>query len=465
MDPTPMQAGWVKIVGTLADYPARSLFAWYLGLIAAGTLLLCLPACRAPGTEAFRVIDALFTATSAASVTGLMVVSVETELSFVGQLVVLMLIQLGGLGVMSIGTLLFVSLSGRQPLQYRLLTRATLGAPLQVDIGRLIWLVVLVTLALEALGAVALLLARLGDGPWPELMWWAVFHAVSGFCNAGIALQDASLAPWAGDPAVILSMAALIVAGGLGFPVLLDILHLRRGEQDRRSLRFHTRLVLTATALLVLGGAAAFWLLERPGALAAMSPGEAALHALFQSVTARTAGFSTMPTASLAYPALFVLMLLMIVGGNSCSTAGGVKVSTATVLVLEATALARRRWQAAAFGRRVPERVLRTASAVVAIYAVVLAGGMFLLLAIEARNLPHFQAGGDFASLVFETVSALGTVGLTTGITAELGPGSRLVVIVLMVLGRVGPLALASVLLQSPRGPKVRYPESEVIVG
>src|SRR5690606_28058297 len=181
-----------------------TLFAWYLGLIAAGTLLLLLPACRLAGSGTPSFTDALFTATSAASVTGLMVTSLETDLSLLGQGVVLLLIQLGGLGVMSIGTLLFVSLTGRQPVRFHVLTRETLGAPLGADVGRLILLVLAVTLALEAIGAVVLLLARLGDGPFADVLWWAVFHAVSGFCNAGIALQDASLAPWSGEPAVIL---------------------------------------------------------------------------------------------------------------------------------------------------------------------------------------------------------------------------------------------------------------------
>jgi trk system potassium uptake protein len=460
-----MQTGMVKFVGTLAGYPARTLFAWYVTLIAVGTLLLLLPVCRAADVDPFSFTDALFTATSAASVTGLMVTSVETELSFIGQLVVLLLIQLGGLGIMSIGTLLFVSITGRQPVRFHLLTRETLGAPLGADVGRLILLVVGITLLLEAIGAFVLLCARLGDGPFTEVLWWAVFHAVSGFCNSGIALQDASLAPWSGDPVIILTMVALIIAGGLGFPVLLDLLHIRRGSPDRRSLRFHTRLVLTATVILLAAGALAIWLMERNGALGAMPAGQAALNALFQSVTARSAGFSTVPIQQFAYPSLFVLLLLMFIGGNSCSTAGGVKVSTVAVLALEGVSLARRRWQTAAFGRGVPQRVLATAAAVVAVYALVLVTGILLLLLIEMHDRPHAEAGGHFMDTVFEAVSALGTVGLSTGMTGELGDAARLVVIMMMLLGRVGPLAMASVLLRRPQGAKIRYPESEVIVG
>ncbi len=460
-----MQTGLVRFAGSLADYPARTLFAWYFGLVGVGTALLLLPGCRAAGADPLSFSDALFTATSAAAVTGLMVVSPASDLSFGGQLVVLLLIQLGGLGVMSIGTLLFVGMTGRQPLQYRLLTRETLGAPLSTNMGRLILLVVAVTLALEAIGALLLLLARLGDGPFLELLWWAVFHAVSGFCNAGISLQDDSMAPWSGSPAVLLTMAALIVAGGLGFPVLLDLLHLRRENRDRRGLRFHSQLVVTATVVLLAGGTAAIWLAERNGALGMMPACEALLHAFFQSVTARTAGFATLPIEQFAYPSLFVLLLLMFIGGGACSTAGGVKVTTAAVLAMEGFALVRRRWQTAAFGRRVPQRVLAAAAAVVAVYTLVLVTGILLLLILEGGDRPHADAGGHFLDTVFEAVSALGTVGLSTGLTGDLGEASRLVVVAMMLLGRVGPLAIASLLLRGPAGPKIRYPEGEVIVG
>jgi trk system potassium uptake protein TrkH len=207
------------------------------------------------------------------------------------------------------------------------------------------------------------------------------------------------------------------------------------------------------------------WLVERNGAFADMSAGETVLASIFQSVTARTAGFSTLPMETLAYPSLFALLLLMFIGGGACSTAGGIKVSTFGVLTLQGLALARHKWQAAAFGRRVPERMISTAMAVLSVYTLVLLGGLMLLLILESHDLAHAGGGGHFMDLMFEATSALGTVGLSTGITAELGEGSRVVLVLMMLLGRVGPLAMASVLLQRPQGPKIRYPESEVIVG
>jgi trk system potassium uptake protein len=460
-----MDQGLVKFVGAVATYPARTLFAWYTGLVAVGTGLLLLPASRLEGAPALSFTDALFTATSAASVSGLMVKSMATDLSFTGQAVVLLLIQLGGLGILTIGTLLFVHVTGRQPVQFRLLTKETLGAPLGSDIERLVLQVVAITLLVEALGALALFFARLGDGPFAEVVWWAVFHAVSGFCNAGISLQDASLAPWSGSPGVVLTMAGLIIVGGLGFPVLLDLLRLGRGDRDRRRLRFHSWLVISATLILLVTGTLGIWLVERDDAFRAMPVGQAVMNAFFQSVTARSAGFETLPIAQLAYPTLFILMLLMFIGGGSCSTAGGIKVSTAAVLTLEGIALARRRWQVAAFGRRIPGRALATAMTVLVVYALVLVTAILLLLIFETHDQTHAGADGLFMDLVFEATSALGTVGLSTGVTGELGEASRLVLITLMLLGRVGPLAMASRLMQGPTGPKIRYPESEVIVG
>jgi len=460
-----VQTRLVKYVGVMADYPSRALFSWYVGLIAVGTLALLLPICRAPGVPPFEFIDALFTAASASTVTGLMVLSLESQLSFTGQAVVLLLIQLGGFGIMSIGTLLFVSATGRQPVRFHVLTKETLGAPLGADVKRLILLVAAVTLAVEAAGAAGLMLARLGDGPFLDVLWWAVFHAVSGFCNSGISLQDASLAAWAGDPTVILVMTGLIIAGGLGFPVLLDLRNVRKTGRDRRSLRFHTRLVVTATFFLVVGGTIVIWWLERNQGLADMGPVDAVVNALFQSVTARSAGFSTLPIESLVYPSLFVLMLLMIVGGSSCSTAGGIKVPTIAVLVLQAKALVRHDWQMNAFHRRVSDRALLLAVTVTATYLVVLVIGAAVLLVLETRDLPRAVAQGEFLDVVFEAVSALGTVGLSTGATARLSDGGQLVVVLMMLLGRVGPLAMASSLLRRPQGPKIRYPQSEVIIG
>lgn len=460
-----MQPALISFAGALAGYPVRTLFGWYAGLIGLGTVLLLLPACRAAGAAPFSLTDALFTAASAACVTGLMVISAANDLSLTGQVVVLVLIQLGGLGIMSIATLLFVSVTGRQPVHYRLLTRDTLGAPLDADLKRLLGLVVLVTLSFEAAGAIGLVLARAGDGPWGELVWWAVFHSVSAFCNAGITLQESSLAPWAGDPGVVLLMAALIVSGGFGFPVLLDLLERHGPKRDRRHLGLHTRMVVAASALFVLLGATAFWLIERDGELAQLGLWEGLLGAFFQSVTARTAGFSTLEVASLSNATLFLLMGLMFVGAAPCSTGGGVKVTTISILLLQGHALLRRRWQTAAFGRRVPDRLLATASVVVAVQGLLLLTGLWLLLVFEQSDLSHAQAGGEFTAIVFEAFSALGTVGLSTGITASLGEPSRLVLVAMMLCGRVGPLVLASVLLRGPSGPNIRYPEGEMIIG
>ena len=212
-------------------------------------------------------------------------------------------------------------------------------------------------------------------------------------------------------------------------------------------------------------GAGAFWLLERDGALAGAGPAEAATVAFFHSASARTAGFSTLGLGGLSNATLFVLMLLMFVGGGPCSTAGGVKVTTLSVLVLQGVAQARRKWQTAAFSRRVPARVLATATVVVAVQGLILVAGLMAILVIQSGDIPHEASRQDFMDALFETTSALGTVGLSTGLTTGLEDASRCVIAVMLVLGRAGPRAIASLLMRGPAGPRIRYPEEEIIVG
>jgi len=459
-----VQGRLLKFAGALAVYPARMLFGWYAGLVGIGTVVLMLPATRAAGAGAPGLVDSLFTAASAACVTGLMVTP-TTGFSFSGQVVLLVLIQLGGLGIMSIATLLFVGLTHRQPVHFRLLTEETLGAPVGTDLLALLLKVVGLTLAAELAGALMLFVARAGEAPAGELLWWSVFHAVSAFCNSGISLQQDSLAAWSGHAGVLLTVGVLVIAGGLGFPVLFDVLKGGRKWARGRRLSVHTKLVLAASGLLLVAGAVSFWLLERDGALAGAAPAEAATVAFFHSASARTAGFSTLEFGGLSNATLFVLMLLMFVGGGPCSTAGGVKVTTLSVLVLQGVAQARRRWQTAAFQRRVPSRALVTATVVVAVQGLILVTGLMAILVIESGDIPHEASRQDFLDAVFETTSALGTVGLSTGLTTQLKDPSRLVVAAMMVLGRVGPLAIASLLMRGPAGPRIRYPEEEIIVG
>jgi len=459
-----VQGRLLKFAGALAVYPARMLFGWYLGLVGLGTALLMAPGTRAAGAEPLGLVDAIFTAASAACVTGLMVTP-TTEFSFPGQVILLVLIQLGGLGIMSIATLLFVGITQRQPVHFRLLTKETLGAPVGTDLLSLLLKVVGLTLAAELAGTAILFLARLGEAPAGELLWWSVFHAVSAFCNSGISLQQDSLAGWSGNAGVLLTVGVLVVAGGLGFPVLIDVVKGGRRWAGGRRLTVHTKIVLAASSLLLVAGAVAFWLLERDGTLAGAAPADAVMVAFFHSASARTAGFSTLELGGLSNATLFVLILLMFVGGGPCSTAGGVKVTTLSVLVLQGVAQARRKWQTAAFGRRVPAPVLVTATVVVAVQGLILVTGLMAILVIQGGDIPHEASRQDFLDAFFETTSALGTVGLSTGLTAGLEDASRLVIAGMMVLGRVGPLAIASLLVRGPAGARIRYPQEEIIVG
>lgn len=456
-----------RIVGSLAVYPARALFAWYLLLILAGTGMLVVPLCQRPDAAPISFSDALFMATSAACVTGLVVRDVA-EFSLTGQVVLLLLMQFGGIGIMTLATVFLVSVVGHQTLRHLAAAQQTVGTDLRADLRVLLPRVIRVILVLEAIGFLGLLLGRLGDGPFMEIAWWALFHAVSAFCNAGLTLSPDSLQPWAAEPLITLPVALLLVLGGLGYPVLIDLFTgLRRHWPfcSWQALSFHSRLTLAATLILLVSGALVFLFAERNAALAGQSLGHATLQAVFESATARTAGFSTVPTGALSTLTLFVLAILMFIGAGPSSTAGGVKVTTISALFLYGLGRLRGRHQATAFGHSIPGRLIAGATVVliVGIGLITLATG--LILFFEDSRVPYGAAGPLFLQVLFENVSAFGTVGLSTGITRSLSEPSRMVIVVMMFIGRIGPLALVMLLLPRSRGPDIKYPEGDLHLG
>ncbi|MGD8977524.1 MAG: potassium transporter TrkG [Gammaproteobacteria bacterium] len=456
-----------RFVGSLAVYPARALFAWYLLLVLAGAILLSLPVCHRPGLTPISLSDALFMATSAACVTGLVVRDVA-EFSLAGQVVLLLLIQLGGIGIMTLATLFLVSIIGHQTLRHLAAAQQTVGADLGADLRVLLSGVVRVVLTLEAIGFVVLLIGRWGNGPLPDIAWWALFHAVSAFCNAGLTLSPDSLQPWAGQWWVTLPVALLLILGGLGYPVLVDLftnIRHRGPHYGWRGLSFHSRLTLTTSVVLLLLGALAFLVAERNASLADLEPAQASILALFESATARTAGFSTVPTGTFSTLTLFVLALLMFIGAGPSSTAGGVKVTTVSALFLYGLGRLRGRHQATAFGHAIPERLIAGATVVLIVGIGLITLAVALILLFEDSRVSHQAAGPLFIQVLFETVSAFGTVGLSTGITRELGEASRLVIVAMMFIGRIGPLALVMLLLPREHGPHIKYPEGDLQIG
>ncbi len=442
--------------------PGLAFLLVFLVAILCGSGLLCLPEAT-PASAPISYLDALFTSTSAVCVTGLIVRDPAAELTRFGHVVILALIQLGGLGVMSVAAALALLLGRGIGIRESSLMREVFQVPMLMEVGQILRFIVLWTLGTEALGAVVLygqLESMLPDRG--ERLFCAVFHAVSAFCNAGFSTFPDSLVSWSGRPLALGTVAALLVIGGLGFTVVLNLVHwvqargrgLRRSELPR--LRLQTRVVLGWTAGLLLAGTVLIGILEWRGALAGLSWSERLAQAVFQSATCRTAGFNSLDLAALGPAVLFVMILLMFIGAGSGSTAGGVKITTLAVIAAEIRAIGSGRRQARIGDRELDPMDRQRATVVLTAGAVVAAAGTFLLLITEHA---------PFMEVVFETVSALGTVGLSLGLTPQLSAAGKVVVVVLMFVGRLGVLTFAYGLVKPGRDASVRLPRGGLMIG
>ncbi len=442
--------------------PLRLLLASFLGLILLGTCLLKFPFATPP-ERPIGWIDALFTATSATCVTGLIVRDTGSEFTLFGQLVILGLIQTGGLGVMTFFLFILGSRRGKLSLASRSILEQTLaGAGGWREVRPLLRLVFRFTLSVEAIGALFLFAhwyPALGPGP---AAYAGAFHAVSAFCNAGFSTFATSLAHYRQDTFVNLTVAGLIILGGLGFFTLHELQMARR---DLRRVSVHVKLALAVTGCLIAVGTGLIWLLEGRNTLRGLPWEDQLLASFFQSVTTRTAGFNTLDIGALAPATLFVMIVLMFVGGSPGSCAGGIKTTTLGVLTMVAWSRLRHRRYVNLFRRTLtPATVGNTLAITVGGFTMVNAG-LFSLLLLDAPSVVGPGEQKIFIGYFFETVSALGTVGLSTGVTPELSPAARFLVSLLMFLGRVGPLSAAAALTRPSRVDDWRYPEEDVMVG
>jgi len=439
--------------------PMQIIVLVFLVIILTGGLLLHLPISAKSG-EPTPFLTALFTATSCTCVTGLALVDTFTHWSLFGQIVMLLLIQIGGLGFMTIVTLFFFALHRRIGLKERLVMAQSLGLEDLNGVVRMVKLVLQRTMIVEGTGAVLLTVRFCFQMPFGKALWWGVFHSVSAFCNAGFDIMGAveaggSLVTYVGDPMVNLVLVALITVSGLGFFVWDDVLKHKRFKR----LSVHSRLVLVISGILTFGGAVLFALLEwnNPGTLGGMPVGEKLLAALFQSVTTRTAGFYTIAQGSLTDASLVLTDILMLIGGSSGSTAGGVKTVTVAVLLLSIIATARGRSRVTVFHRTINPKQISDAVAVV---------GMALLVAFGGAMFLSVSNGLPFMECIYETISAIATVGLTTGITPSLNAISQMIIIVLMFFGRVGIMTISLGFLLSDRAEeRYRFAETKVLIG
>lgn len=431
----------------------------FVAIILAGALLLTLPFAAKSG-QSTPFLTALFTATSCTCVTGLSLVDTFTHWSMFGQVVMLLLIQIGGLGFMTILTLFFFIMHRRIGLKERMIIAQSFGLDKLSGIVKMVKKVLRRTLIMEASGALILTVRFALQMPLPRAVWCGVFHAVSAFCNAGFDIlgaveQGGSLVVYAADPVVNITLMILIVTGGLGFFVWEDILTKKRFHD----LAVYTRLVLLISAVLLFGGAALFALLEwnNPATLGTLPAGGKLLAAMFQSVTVRTAGFYTISQGALCDASVAVTDLLMFIGGGSGSTAGGAKMVTVGVLLLSVLATAHGRSRVTVFHRTISGDQIKNAVAVTAMmFIAVFAAGIILSV---LNNLP-------VQDCIYETISALATVGLTTGITTRLNTISQLVLVILMFFGRVGIMTISlGFLLSDGAKERYRFADTKLLIG
>ena len=439
----------------------------FFAAIAAGALLLKLPFAAVSG-RALSAVDALFMATSATCVTGLSVVDIGSRLSLFGQLVLLGLVQIGGLGIMTFSLLFFMLLGRRVSLCGRY-CMDTLSDELDLDNFRFaLAKIFTVTAGVELCGAVLLFAYLRHIHTLPGAVYSSIFHTVAAFCNAGFSLYHDNLGAFVQHPYVQCVIMGLIIIGGLGFIVIDELMAwvACRPGQVRSRLSLHSRVALTGTGLLIAGGTLGIWLLEKNNVLSGLAPPDQIANAAFLSITSRTAGFNTLSTGLLTNASLCVVIFLMFIGACSGSTAGGIKIGTFFTLLSVMIARLKGQRSASLFHRRLPEETVDKAMIVFVVALLIIFIMVFALQMTEAAALSRGQERGMFLNLLFEAVSAFGTVGLSTGVTPELSALGKMIIVLLMFVGRVGPLTLVVALqVRKSRTLKYEYPQGDILIG
>ncbi|MFC6080655.1 TrkH family potassium uptake protein [Sphaerisporangium aureirubrum] len=437
-------------------HPAQVVVAGFGLAVAVGTLLLSLPIATTTG-ESAPFLTALFTVTSAVCVTGLLLVDTSAHWSVFGEVVIALLMQVGGLGVMTLGTVFTLLVSKRLGVRARMLAQMETKTLSLADVRRIVARVVVFSLVCEAVAAVVLT-ARFAAGygePIGRAVYLGVFHSVSAFNNGGFALWSDSLMRFVGDPWICLTIAVAVIVGGLGFPVVFELM---RSWRRPRRWSILTRITLATTVGLLIFGTVAFIAAEwsNPRTLGPLDDAGKWLAAFFTAVMPRSGGFNTLDLAHLYPSSWLVTDLLMFVGGGSAGTAGGIKVTTFGLFAFIVWAELRGEPRVNIGHRRLPEGAQRQVVAVMALGAGIVVVSTYLLLVITPHSLDQ---------VLFEVISAFGTVGISTGITAELGTAGHVMMVVLMFIGRIGPLTLGSALALKERSRRYELPEERVIIG
>ncbi len=430
----------------------------FLCIILLGAFLLCLPIASKSG-EWTSFLDACFTATSATCVTGLIVFDTFTHWTIFGQIVIITMIQIGGLGLMTLVASLALFMKRRINLQERRLLLQSSGNLQYGDLSRMLKEILSGTLLFEGIGAILLAIRfcpQMGVGAG---IYNAIFHSVSAFCNAGFDLMGkyrpfGSLTAYVDDPLVSLTICALIIIGGIGFLVWDDV---RRNGIFFKRYSLHSKIVLSTTLILVIGGWIAFFFFEQDHALKGLPIGEQVLAALFQSVTTRTAGFNTIDQAALSNPGSILTVILMLIGGSPGSTAGGIKTMTVAVALLAVFSIAKNRKDTTVFRRRIDEQQVKQALAILAIYT--------LLFLTATTAVCIWEPAKSLRSVVYEVSSAVATVGLSLDGSGSFQPISQIVLILLMYIGRLGGLSLVLMLAEKRETAPLERPEEKILIG
>lgn len=438
--------------------PSQVLVLGFASVILLGTILLNLPIASVDG-KSVGIINALFTSTSAVCVTGLVVVDTGTHWTVFGKVIIIMLIQFGGLGFMTMATMISLLVGKRISLRSRLIMQEALG---QFDISGIVRLtryILVVTFLIEGIGAFLLSFRFIPEYGKVKGIFFSIFHSISAFCNAGFDItgDGKSLTDYVGDPLVNLTIITLIIVGGIGFAVIIDVVKTRKFKK----LSLNSKIVLSSTGILLFVGFILIFVFEffNPDTFGSLSFGEKILAALFHSVTPRTAGFNTLPMADLTLSSKFLTIVLMFIGGSPGSTAGGIKTTTVALVVLTLVSVTKGRDDTEVFNRRLNKDAINRAIAVIGIAAIILSCVIMILTLTENAQ--------PFEDIVFETVSAFATVGLSVGLTSKLSLLGKIVISICMFVGRLGPLTIVFALARRQEKNKtlIRYPEGKVMIG
>ncbi|MDR0518343.1 MAG: hypothetical protein LBH25_15020 [Fibromonadaceae bacterium] len=432
----------------------------FLVLISLGTVLLLMPFSSNNGLS---FVNALFMATSASCVNGLVVISVGQELTTAGQCIVLVLMETGGIGVMALSTIIMLLAHSKMNFGQWSALMSSYSINDNLSVGYVVKRVVFVTVAIEICGAI-MLFNQFSDMHTGQRIFFSAFHAISAFCNAGFSLWDNSMQNFSTNMVVNSTIMLLIICGGFGFLSLSELISFKKNKSNGRYLTLHTKLVLLMTFLLITVGAFLMLKMEWNGVLGGYSLSEKIMISLFQSVTSRSGGYSTVNFTTLCAPLLFSIILLMFIGANPGSCGGGIKTTTAAIITLLGMNRFLGHKKTQIFNRTIPEETVERAVRIFVLSVVFIAITCILLLYFETANLAASDGHNRFLELLFETVSAFSTCGLSMGITENLTTASKILLSMVMFVGRLGPLVLVQAVILPPRI-GAYYSEENVMVG